>query len=278
MTAHNSPTRVALVTGASSGMGKAFARALHDEGLVVYAAARRLEQMDDLRQLGIHTLQMDITCDEQVRAAVERIQGRHDAVDVLINNAGFGLYGAMEETGIDEARYQFEVNLFGLARLTQLLLPAMRERRSGRIINISSMGGRVYTPLGSWYHASKHALEGWSDCLRLELGPFGIDVVIIEPGVISTEFGEVMVTPLLQRSGSGAYAPMAQAMATATRSSYAVGGGSDPQVISALILHAVRARRPKTRYIAGKYARPMLFIRKWFGDRLFDKLVLSTVK
>lgn len=277
MTTHHSHPRVALVTGASSGMGKAFAKALHDEGLVVYAAARRMEQMDDLRQLGVHTLQMDITCDEQVRAAVERIQGRYGAVDVLINNAGFGLYGAMEETGIDEARYQFEVNLFGLARLTQLLLPAMRERLGGLIINISSMGGRVYTPLGSWYHASKHALEGWSDCLRLELKSFGIDVVIIEPGVISTEFGDVMVTPLLQRSGSGPYAPMAKAMAVATQSSYA-SGGSDPQVITALILNAVRAQRPKTRYVAGKYARPMMFIRKWFGDRLFDKLVLSTVK
>lgn len=278
MTTHNSRKRVALVTGASSGMGKAFARALLDEGMVVYAAARRLEQMNDLQQLGAHVLQMDITCDEQVRAAVERIQTRHGGVDVLINNAGFGLYGAMEDTRIDEARYQFEVNLFGLARLTQLLLPAMRERRGGRIINISSMGGRVYTPLGSWYHASKHALEGWSDCLRLELAPFGIDVVIVEPGVIATEFGDVMVAPMLQRSGNGTYAPMARAMATATRTSYAEGGGSPPEVISALILRAIRARRPRTRYVAGKYARPMMFIRKWFGDRFFDRLVLSSVK
>ena len=222
---------------------------------------------------------MDVADAASVEAGVATLLSRTDGtLGALVNNAGFGQAGAIEDLSRDAMRYQFEVNLFGLARLTQLLLPAMRERRSGRIINISSMGGRVYTPLGSWYHASKHALEGWSDCLRLELGPFGIDVVIIEPGVISTEFGEVMVTPLLQRSGSGAYAPMAQAMAAATRSSYASGGGSDPQVISALILHAVRARRPKTRYIAGKYARPMLFIRKWFGDRLFDKLVLSTVK
>lgn len=132
---------------------------------------------------------------------------------MLVNNAGFGCYGAVEDTPINDARYQFEVNLFGLARLTQLLLPKMREKGAGKIINMSSMGGKMYTPLGAWYHASKHALEGWSDCLRLELAQFGIDVVIIEPGAIKTEFGDVMAAPMLERSGSGAYSAIAQKMA-----------------------------------------------------------------
>jgi NAD(P)-dependent dehydrogenase (short-subunit alcohol dehydrogenase family) len=269
--------KVALVTGASSGMGKNFAKALLAEGLIVYAAARRIEKMADLVRLAI-ALKMDITSEEDVQAAARRIEQDHGGVAVLINNAGFGRYGAMEDNTIADARYQFEVNLFGMARLTQLLLPTMRRNRAGKIINISSMGGKMYTPMGSWYHATKHAVEGWSDCLRLELGPFGIDVVIIEPGVIATEFGTVMTGPLLERSGSGPYGRMANAVASATKSSYDSGGGSDPQVIVTLILKAVRASRPKTRYAAGKYARPMMCIRKWFGDRIFDKLVLAAVK
>ena len=269
---------VALVTGASSGMGKAFARALLADGMVVYAAARRIEQMTDLAAEGAITVKMDITRDDEVIAVAEQIRSAHGAVDFLVNNAGFGLYGAMEDTAIADARYQFEVNLFGVARLTQLLLPGMRARRSGRIINISSMGGKVYTPLGSWYHASKHALEGWSDCLRLELAPFDIDVVIIEPGAIRTEFGDVMVGPMLERSGNSAYGPMAQAMARVTRSAYERGDSSPPEVIVNLLRKVVRARRPSTRYIAGKYARPMMFIRKWCGDRIFDRIMVSMLR
>jgi NAD(P)-dependent dehydrogenase (short-subunit alcohol dehydrogenase family) len=270
--------KLALVTGASSGMGKAFAKALLAQGMIVYAAARRVELMADLVELGAIALRMDITSETEVQAAVTQIQGAHGAVDILINNAGFGLYGAMEDTSIDDARYQFEVNLFGVARLTQLLLPAMRARGSGKIINLSSMGGKVYTPLGAWYHATKHALEGWSDCLRIELAPSGIDVVIIEPGAIATEFGDVMVEPMLKRSGAGPYAAMAKAMAAATRASYAKGGASPPQVIVDIVLRAVRADRPKTRYVAGKYAKPMIFLRKWFGDRFFDRILVSMMK
>jgi NAD(P)-dependent dehydrogenase (short-subunit alcohol dehydrogenase family) len=269
---------VALVTGASSGMGKAFAKALVAEGLTVYTASRRLEQMSDLVQLGAVALKMDITREGEVQAAVQRIERDHGGVDVLINNAGFGIYGAMEDTTIEDARYQFEVNLFGMARLTQLLLPAMRRKRAGKIINISSMGGKMYAPMGSWYHATKHAVEGWSDCLRLELSPFNIDVVIIEPGVIATEFGDVMLGPLLARSGSGPYSKMANAVASAAKTSFHNGSASDPQVIADLILRAVRANKPKTRYAAGKYAKPLMFVRKWFGDRIFDKMVLAAMK
>ena len=269
---------VALVTGASSGMGKAFAKALVAEGLTVYTASRRLEQMSDLVQLGAVALKMDITREGEVQAAVQRIERDHGGVDVLINNAGFGIYGAMEDTTIEDARYQFEVNLFGMARLTQLLLPAMRRKRAGKIINISSMGGKMYAPMGSWYHATKHAVEGWSDCLRLELSPFNIDVVIIEPGVIATEFGDVMLGPLLARSGSSPYSKMANAVASAAKASFHNGSASDPQVIVDLILRAVRANKPKTRYAAGKYAKPLMFVRKWFGDRIFDKMVLAAMK
>ncbi|KAB8140350.1 SDR family NAD(P)-dependent oxidoreductase [Chloroflexia bacterium SDU3-3] len=278
MTSTAASKKVALVTGASSGMGKAFAKALLAEGMTVYAAARRLDQMADLVPLGAIVLKMDITQEHDIQAAVRQIEQAHGGVDVLVNNAGFGLYGAMEEVSLDDARYQFEVNLFGMARLTQLVLPSMRAKRSGRIINLSSMGGKIYTPMGSWYHATKHAVEGWSDCLRLELAPFNIDVVIIEPGAIATEFNGVLIEPLLRRSGSGPYRAMAQAVAQAGKAADERGSGSDPQVIVRLVLQAVRARSPRTRYVAGQYAKPLMFVRKWFGDRIFDRIVLSTVR
>ncbi len=270
--------KVALVTGASSGMGKDFAKALLNEGMTVYAAARRVEQMDDIKQLGAIPIKMDVTNDDQVQAAVKQIETDQGGVDVLINNAGFGLYGSVEDTTIDDARYQFEVNLFGMARLTQLLVPSMRNKNAGTIVNISSMGGKIYTPLGAWYHATKHAVEGWSDCLRLELQQFGINVVIIEPGIIQTEFGDVVGGPMTERSKGGPYEPMAQSVANATADSYKEGGGSSPQVVTDLLLKALKTDSPKTRYHGGKYAGMMMFIRKYFGDRAFDKMVLSTVK
>ena len=268
--------KVALVTGASSGMGKDFAKALAAEGMTVYAAARRLEKMDDLKSLGIVPLKMDITKEKDVQAAVRVIEKDHGGVDVLINNAGFGLFGAMEEVSMDDARYQFEVNLFGLARLTQLVLPTMRTKKDGTIINISSVGGKIYFPLGSWYHATKHALEGWSDCLRIELQPFGIDVVIIEPGAIATEFGEVVAKPYQQKAVSGPYSALINGMMNMFNS----GGmqGSEPKVITDLVLEALRAKKPKTRYVGGMIAKPMLFMRKWFSDRAFDKMLMSRLR
>ena len=276
MTSHTK--QVALVTGASSGMGKVIAKRLLQDGLTVVVAARSFDKMADLEALGAHRLRLDIANDESVQTAVNEIIQTHNGVDVLVNNAGFGCYGSVEDTDITDARYQFEVNLFGLARLTQLLLPKMREKGAGKIINISSMGGKIYTPLGAWYHASKHALEGWSDCLRLELAQFGIDVVIVEPGVIQTEFGDVLMEPMLKRSGEGAYADLAQKMARATGESYKAGGGSSPTVIADVISSAIKSDHPKTRYVAGKLAKPLMFIRKWLGDRIFDRVVMSTVK
>jgi NAD(P)-dependent dehydrogenase (short-subunit alcohol dehydrogenase family) len=186
--------KTALVTGASSGMGKEITRQLNLDGFQVYVAARNVERMNDLAQLGAIPLRMDISVDAEIVAAADAILAEVDGVDVLVNNAGFGLYGPVEEIGIDEARYQFEVNVFGIAMLTQLLLPGMRKKGAGTIVNITSMGGKIYSLLGAWYHASKHALEGWSDCLRLELAPFGIRVVFVEPGLIITRTFPATVT------------------------------------------------------------------------------------
>lgn len=269
--------KVALVTGASSGIGKATAKKLLEDGLTVYVAARRVEKMQDLEELGAIAIKMDITVEEDIQNLVSTIKENHGGVDVLVNNAGYAIYGAVEDTTIEDAKHQFDVNIFGLARLTQLLLPYMREQKSGKIINMSSMGGKIYTPLGAWYHATKHALEGWSDCLRLELAQYGVDVVIIEPGIIETEFGDVMSGPMMERSGDTAYSELAKSMSRASEESYKKGNGSPPSVIADVVSKAVASNKPKTRYAAGKMAKLMIFLRKILGDRLFDKAVMSQV-
>ncbi len=264
--------QVALVTGASSGMGKDFVKVLLQEGSIVYAASRRVEKMNDLKALGAMPLAMDITQEKDIQKVVDTIAKEQGGVDILINNAGFGLYGSVEETAIDDARYQFEVNLFGLARLTQLVIPYMRQHKTGKIINISSVAGKIYTPLGAWYHATKHALEGWSDCLRFELKSFGIDVVVIEPGAIETAFADAMIGPMLERSGRGPYADIANKMAKISERQE--GGDASPtSVITDLVMKSIRADKPKKRYVGGKYAFLLLFTRKWLGDRVYDKMI-----
>jgi len=272
----NSKYQTALITGASSGMGKDFALRLLKEGMTVYAAARSTDKMADLAEAGAIILAMDITKDNDIVAAVEKIEADHGGIDVLINNAGYGQYGAVEDTPLETARYQFEVNLFGLARLTQLLLPAMREKEKGLIINISSMGGKMYTPLGAWYHATKHALEGWSDCLRVELKPHGIDVVIIEPGLIRTGFGEA-VGRSFQRADNSAYSAMTDALIKGTEATYSNTKISPPSVISDLVVRAIHASRPKARYAAGYMARPSMFLRRVLPDRWFDWILMRTM-
>ena len=272
---HKSSQPIALVTGASSGMGKRIAERLITDGYLVYVAARNVDKMADLTQLGAIPLRMDISKDDEIVAAAQTILEKSGRVDVLVNNAGYGLYGPVEEIGLDEARYQFEVNVFGPARLTQLLLPAMRARGAGTIVNITSMGGKIYTVLGAWYHATKHALEGWSDSLRLEAEPFGIRVVVIEPGLIETGFGAAASQGILERSGTGPYAKMAQSVAASMTRSYGHGQGTNPKVIADVVGDAVRSARPKTRYAAGKYAKLMIGVRKWLGDRAFDRLIKS---
>ena len=238
---------------------------LIEDGLTVYVAARRIEKMQDLEQLGAIALKMDITQDDDVKRVVEQIESDHNGVDVLVNNAGYALCGAMEDTIIDDARRQFEVNLFGLANLTKSVLPTMRARRFGKIVNISSISGKLYSPLGAWYHASKHALEGWSDCLRLELAPFHIDVVIIEPGATKTEFVDVTLAPMMERSGNSAYSAMAERIEQTIKSYEKPGNASDPSVIAKVVSQAIKAKKPKTRYVAGKNAKLSVLLRKFLG-------------
>jgi NAD(P)-dependent dehydrogenase (short-subunit alcohol dehydrogenase family) len=273
MTASEKP--VALVTGASSGMGQDFALRLLDEGHIVYAAARRLDRMQEIVDKGGRSVAMDVTDDASMRAGVEKIISECGRIDVLINAAGYGQYGAIEDVPLELARRQMEVNLFGLARLTQLCLPHMRERRSGRIINISSIGGKITTPLGGWYHASKFALEGWSDVLRNEVRGFGIEVVVIEPGGVQSEWSGIATNEAERISGNGVYGGLVRAFARAQSN---VRQAPPPSVISALVIKAVRAARPRTRYVGGLLARPLLFLRGWLSDRTFDRLVMSAFR
>ena len=205
-------SRVALVTGASSGIGAQTALLLQAAGFAVYAVARRVERMQPLASQGVRTLSMDVTEDSSVTAGLEKIIAETGRIDVLVNNAGYGSYGSVEDVPIEEARRQFEVNVFGLARLIQLAVPHMRAQGSGRIINVSSIGGKIYEPLGGWYHAAKFAVEGLSDSLRIELRPFGIDVVIIEPGPILTEWNAIARQNMLQNFADTAYASQAQSV------------------------------------------------------------------
>jgi NADP-dependent 3-hydroxy acid dehydrogenase YdfG len=265
--------KIALVTGASAGIGEATARALMAAGYKVFAGARRLDRMSGLAAAGATLLKLDVTDDASTVAAVEAIRTGAGRLDVLVNNAGYGSYGALEDVPLDEARRQFDVNVFGLARLCQLVLPMMRAQKSGKIVNITSIGGKIWEPMGSWYHATKFAVEGLSDCLRAEVESFGIDVIIIEPGAIRTEWAGIARDGLLQASGNGAYAEQAKGharmLAAADTSSFA----SAPTVVANAIVRAVTARRPKTRYATGGGARTILFLRTILPDRMFDRLI-----
>jgi NAD(P)-dependent dehydrogenase (short-subunit alcohol dehydrogenase family) len=269
--------KTALVTGASSGIGKSTVEMLISAGAKVYAAARRVEMMKDLEAMGAHVVAMDLTDDASMVSGVHSILQKEGAIDILINNAGYGSYGAIEEVPLDEARRQFEVNIFGLARLTQLVLPKMRQNRYGKIVNISSIGGKIYSRFGGWYHATKHALEGFSDCLRLETKPFGIDVIVVEPGGIATDWGAIAAKNLKKTSGGGAYADAANKVAAGLSEMYAANKLSAPSVIAKIILIAVTSPKPKTRYAAGYMSGVALFSRRWLSDRMFDRMITSMV-
>jgi short-subunit dehydrogenase len=265
--------RVALVTGASSGMGHAFAIQLHEAGFLVYGVARRTDRMNDLHARGIKTLAMDITDDESTSDGVRQILSETGRIDVLVNNAGYGSYGAVEDVPLEEARRQFDVNVLGAARLVQLVLPSMRSNKSGTIINITSMGGKIYTPFGAWYHATKFAFESFSDCLRLETKPFGINVVIIEPGAIRTEFNGIAADNLIETSGKGAYADKAASVAKSARAENAATS-SPPELVARTVVKAATARHPKTRYAVGFGAKPLIFARSILSDRAYDAMIL----
>ena len=266
-------TRTALVTGASSGIGAATSRRLQDLGYTVYGAARRADRLRPLAERGISVLEMDLTEDASLREGVEKIAAETGRIDLLVNCAGYAAYGALEDVPLDEARRQFEVNVFGAARLIQLVLPYMREQREGAIVNVTSVGGKIYTPLGGWYHATKHALEVLSDCLRIEVKPFGIDVIVIEPGSIKTEWGAIAAEHLEEASGHGAYRGPAAAMSNTLNSPTVIKRSSDASVIADLVGKAVTARRPKTRYVAGFAGKPSLLLRRLLSDRAFDAVI-----
>jgi short-subunit dehydrogenase len=260
--------KTALVTGASSGIGAATARRLHGAGYVVYAGARRVERMQPLADLGIRVRALDVTDDPSMTSVVDEMIADNGRFDVLVNNAGYGSYGAVEDVPISEGRYQLEVNLVSLARLIQLALPHMRESGAGKIINVSSMGGHFGEPLGAWYHASKFAVEGFSDSLRLELYEFGIDVIVIEPGAIRSEWGGGAVESAELYSGSTVYANQVKQM----RALYAQADrmGREPEIVADVILEAASAARPKARYAVPFSARAIIAAVHLVPDRLMD--------
>jgi NAD(P)-dependent dehydrogenase (short-subunit alcohol dehydrogenase family) len=265
--------KIALVTGASSGIGEATALELANAGYTVYAAARRVERMAHLTESGVRPISMDVTDDASLQKGVDKIIAEAGRVDVVVNNAGYGSYGALEDVPMDEARYQFEVNVFGAARLIQLVLPHMRANRAGTIVNITSMGGKIHTPLGAWYHATKFALEAISDCLRLELKPFGIDVIVIEPGGIRTEWAGIAADKVRAVSSDGPYSPQGNAVANSLSSESNQKRSSPPELIARTITKAVKARKPKTRYAVGFGAKPMIFLHDVLPDRSFDAVI-----
>jgi NAD(P)-dependent dehydrogenase (short-subunit alcohol dehydrogenase family) len=268
--------KIVLITGASSGIGRATAFELLQAGHTVYGAARRLESMEALNAAGGHVIAADVTNDADLEQLVQTVLSEQGRIDVLVNCAGFGLYGAAEDVPLADAHYQFDVNLFGPARLIQLVLPHMRSQGAGTIINVSSMGGAIAFPLGAWYHASKHAVEGYSDALRQEISGLGINVVLIQPGMIKTEFGGVTSHGVLDHSGQGAYKDMAQALAKATDAMYTQNRRvSDPSVVAKTIRKAAESIRPKTRYPVGYMARPLLILNWILPDRLFDRVATS---
>ena len=271
-------SKVVLITGASSGMGRAAAILLAQEGHTVYAGARRMDRMDDLADYGITPVEMDVTKGDDNERVVSRVIESEGRIDVLINNAGFGLFGPVEDVPLDDARYQFEVNLFGLAHLTQLVLPHMRAQGSGRIVNISSMGGKVFTPLGAWYHATKHALEGWSDCLRYETAPFNIQVVLIEPGWIKTEFGDAMRAQLEKYHGETAYKTQVETLIKRIDDSRTTDIPTKPEKLAKVFVKAATTNKPRRRYAKGVLARPVMFARKWLGDGVYEFMLRRAIR
>ena len=277
MTTTRTITRTALVTGASSGIGEETARRLQGLGYTVYGAARRTDRLEKLAAEGVRPLAMDVTDDASMTAGIARIIEETGRIDVLINNAGYGSYGAIEDVPIDEARRQFEVNLFGLGRLVQLVTPHMRGQKSGTIINISSMGGRLTTPLGGWYHATKYAVEALSDALRMELKPFGIDVVLVEPGGIRTEWAGIAADHLEETAEDSAYSDQIRAVAGSMRNESVQRRQSPPAVIANTVERIVTARRPRTRYAVGFMAKPLITARRVLPDRAFDRVISAAL-
>ncbi len=270
-------SKVVLVTGCSSGIGRATAVRLAERGWTVYATARKPEAIADLEQAGCRTLALDVNDEQSMTSAVAAIEAEHGAVGVLINNAGYSQSGAIESVGIDEVRRQFETNVFGLVRLTQLVLPAMRAQQFGKVVNVSSMGANFTFPGGGFYHATKYALEAISDALRFEVKAFGIDVVVIQPGIIRTGFGDAAVASIDEGAGAaddGPYDAFNAQVAEATHDVYEKGPmaklGGGPDDVAKTIERAITTKRPKIRYRVTPSAHMLVAQRAVMTDGMWD--------
>ena len=267
-----------LITGCSSGIGRATAEHLSSGGHTVYATARRLESLDGLERSGCKKLALDVTDESSMSAAVRSVGEAEGGIDALVNNAGYSQNGAVESIPLDSIRAQFETNVFGLIRMSQLVLPGMRERRSGRIVNIGSMGGRFTFPGGGIYHATKHAVEAISDAMRFESAGFGVQVVLLEPGLIKTEFGATSVDSI-EAADDGVYGEFNEAVGAATAKGYEgpfgkLGGG--PEAVAKVVEKALTAKRPRARYTVTPSARVFLTQRALLPDALWDRMVGTT--
>ncbi|MBQ7449775.1 SDR family NAD(P)-dependent oxidoreductase [bacterium] len=267
--------KIVFISGASSGMGFETAKLLAQKGFIVYAGARTLEKMEPLKNYGINILYLDVTDDHSCQNAVNTVIEKEGKIDILINNAGFGLFGSVEDVTIEQAKNQFEVNLFGLARLTKEVLPSMREKLSGKIINISSMGGRFVSPFGAWYHSSKYAVEALSDALRMELSQFNIKVILIEPGIIKTNWDNIALNNLKEISKDGVYRDFADRMITKFKKLYTHKFATKPEKVSEVILKAINSENPKTRYLTGFLAKQLIFLHFILPDRILDKILTN---
>jgi NAD(P)-dependent dehydrogenase (short-subunit alcohol dehydrogenase family) len=291
----SSPSKAVLITGCSSGIGRATAERLARGGWTVYATARRPETLADLQSSGCRTLTLDVTDEDSMRAAVQAVTGAEGAVGVLINNAGYSQSGPIEQVPLEAVRRQFETNVFGAVRLAQLVLPGMRAQRWGKIVNLSSMGGRLTFPGGGFYHASKYALEAIGDALRFEVKGFGIDAILIEPGLITTEFAQAAVASTAAladgdgdatadgtasaggtaatEGADGPYARFNAKLAALTTGVYEspvrhLGGG--PEVVAKAIERAITRRRAPSRVLVTPSARMSVLQRKLLPDRAWD--------
>ena len=266
--------KVVLITGTALGIGKSTAEYLIDKGHIVYGGDILIQENLYLNDIGGTALEMDVTNQNHIDNAVKKVISEQGRIDVLVNNAGLGVYGAIEDVSMEDIYYQYDVNLFGLARVTKAVLPYMREKESGTIINISSVLGETYGPLAGWYLSTKHALEGWSDALRVELKKFDIDVVIVQPGAINTNFSNVTKTYIDKYRENSPYQHLYGEPITDTGNEI-LSNQSDPIVIAKVINKAIDARNPKTRYAAGAYSRIGIFLRKIMTDKMFDRFILS---
>lgn len=262
--------KVAIVTGASSGIGEITVTRLIDSGYKVYAGARRVERMQSLASAGAVVKALDVTIAESIAEFVNAVVDAEGRIDVLVNNAGYGSYGAVEDIPLAEARRQFDVNLFGLSEMTTATLPTMRAQRSGTIIHIGSIGGKMWSLLGGWYQASKYALEGLADCTRNELRPFGINVVLIEPGGVKSEWRENVIEIIKNTSGSGPYKKLADAAVKFFEDAESLE--IEPKSIADVIVKASQSKRPKARYVVPVHFKLVLLLKVLLTDRMFDRL------